>query len=180
VVKRSVLVSISHCFRQFTCTISYDLIDVNAMYDIGGDIRAIYDGRLANHSVKQLTQFFNDEYVLDQLIASLPATSPHVALLNGITMGGGVGLSVHGRYRVATDATVFAMPETAIGFFCDVGGSQFLPRLPATNFGMFLALTGTRLKGADVFHAGVATHYVPVSALMFIYVYLINGCVIVG
>lgn len=85
---------------------------------------------------------------------------PVQALLNGITMGGGVGLSVHGRFRVATCNSVFAMPETAIGFFCDVGGSHFLPRLQLQGLGMWLALTGARLKGADLFHAGVATHYV--------------------
>ncbi len=74
-------------------------------------------------------------------------------------MGGGVGLSVHGKYRVATANTLFAMPETGIGFFCDVGGSYFLPRLPK-HLGYYLALTGARLKGVDVLHAGVATHYV--------------------
>jgi enoyl-CoA hydratase/carnithine racemase len=64
-------------------------------------------------------------------------------------VGGGVGLSVHGKYRVATDSTLFAMPETAIGFFCDVGGSLFLPKLP-NEWGMYLGLTGARLKGKDL------------------------------
>lgn len=72
-------------------------------------------------------------------------------------MGGGVGLSVHGRYRVATERTLFAMPETGIGLAPDVGGGYFLPRLQG-QLGMFLALTGHRLKGADCLHAGVATH----------------------
>jgi len=76
--------------------------------------------------------------------------------------GGGVGLSVHGGFRVATERTVFAMPETAIGFFPDVGGSHFLPRLDG-EFGTYLALTGARLKGADVLFAGIATHYVASS-----------------
>lgn len=125
----------------------------------GGDIRAIYDGKQEGQPLSELTRFFNEEYVLNQLIAGMPAHMPHVALLNGITMGGGVGLSVHGRYRVATDNSVFAMPETAIGFFCDVGGSFFLPRLPG-SIGMWLALTGARLKGADLYHAGIATHFV--------------------
>ena len=115
-------------------------------------------------------QFFYDEYIVDYAIGTYAI--PFVAMLNGITMGGGVGLSVHGRHRVATDNTLFAMPETAIGALLfrsylhrsftglipDVGGGYFLPRLP-NNLGMFLALTGHRLKGIDVVHAGVATHY---------------------
>eukprot|EP00164_Ancoracysta_twista_P018467 GFYU01031985.1.p1 GENE.GFYU01031985.1~~GFYU01031985.1.p1 ORF type:complete len:247 (-),score=92.97 GFYU01031985.1:69-809(-) len=75
-------------------------------------------------------------------------------------MGGGVGLSVHGKYRIATEKTLFAMPETAIGLFPDVGGSWFLPRLPG-QMGMYLGLTGDRLKGKDVVASGVATHFVP-------------------
>lgn len=88
----------------------------------------------------------------------------HVAFIDGITMGGGVGLSVHGGFRVATERTVFAMPETGIGFFCDVGGSYFLPRLKG-NLGMFLALSGAQLKGKSVHAAGVATHFVPSANL---------------
>uniref|UniRef100_A0A669QIV9 3-hydroxyisobutyryl-CoA hydrolase n=1 Tax=Phasianus colchicus TaxID=9054 RepID=A0A669QIV9_PHACC len=84
---------------------------------------------------------------------------PYVALIDGITMGGGVGLSVHGHFRVATEKTVFAMPETAIGLFPDVGGGYFLPRLPG-KIGYLLALTGFRLKGRDVLKAGIATHFV--------------------
>ena len=98
--------------------------------------------------------FFSLGYLF--LIAQL--SIPYVALLDGITMGGGVGVSVHGRFRVATEKTLFAMPETAIGLIPDVGGSFFLPRLQG-SLGMYLALTGTRLKGEDVFHAGIATHY---------------------
>lgn len=74
-------------------------------------------------------------------------------------MGGGVGLSVHGKYRVATERTLFAMPETAIGIFPDVGGSHFLPQLPG-KLGLFLGLTGHRLKGKDILKAGIATHYI--------------------
>uniref|UniRef100_A0A3Q3D7Y0 3-hydroxyisobutyryl-CoA hydrolase n=1 Tax=Hippocampus comes TaxID=109280 RepID=A0A3Q3D7Y0_HIPCM len=84
---------------------------------------------------------------------------PFIAFIDGITMGGGVGLSVHGRYRVATERTMFAMPETAIGLFPDVGGGYFLPRLQG-KLGLFLALTGFRLKGRDVHRAGIATHFV--------------------
>lgn len=81
---------------------------------------------------------------------------PYIAILDGITMGGGVGISVNGRHRVATENTLFAMPETAIGFFPDVGASYFLPRLPG-SLGMYLGLTGARLKGSDCIHAGIAT-----------------------
>ena len=103
-------------------------------------------------------EFFREEYRLNNLIFTSP--KPQVALMNGITMGGGVGLSMPGKYRVANDSTMFAMPETGIGFFPDVGGSWFLPRLPGA-MGMYLALTGARLKGRDVLEAGVATHYSP-------------------
>jgi enoyl-CoA hydratase/carnithine racemase len=83
--------------------------------------------------------FFHSEYQLNALINRLKA--PYVAFIDGITMGGGVGLSVHGRFRVATEKTMFAMPETAIGLFPDVGGSHFLPRLQG-RLGQYLALTG--------------------------------------
>ncbi|XP_069589897.1 3-hydroxyisobutyryl-CoA hydrolase, mitochondrial isoform X3 [Ranitomeya imitator] len=84
---------------------------------------------------------------------------PYVALIDGITMGGGVGLSVHGHFRVASEKTLFAMPETAIGLFPDVGGGYFLPRLPG-KIGLYIALTGFRLKGRDVQKAGIATHFI--------------------
>eukprot|EP00056_Hartaetosiga_gracilis_P011894 m.184463 g.184463 ORF g.184463 m.184463 type:complete len:396 (+) comp13597_c2_seq2:2986-4173(+) len=101
--------------------------------------------------------FFREEYVADYALATMK--TPYVAILNGITMGGGVGVSVHGRYRVATEKTMFAMPETAIGFFPDVGGSYFLPRLQR-GLGWYLGLTGARLKGMDVVAAGIATHFI--------------------
>lgn len=121
----------------------------------GGDIRALSDaGKAGDPLVKEL---FHDEYILNN--ATGTCKKPYVALINGITMGGGVGLSVHGRFRVATEKTLFAMPETAIGLFPDVGGGYFLPRLQG-KLGLFLALTGFRLKGRDVQRAGVATHFV--------------------
>lgn len=92
---------------------------------------------------------------MNNLIGTLRV--PYIALIDGITMGGGVGLSVHGLFRVATERTLFAMPETAIGLFPDVGGGYFLPRLGG-KLGLYLALTGYRLKGGDVFRSGVATH----------------------
>jgi 3-hydroxyisobutyryl-CoA hydrolase len=87
-----------------------------------------------------------------------------VALIHGFTMGGGVGVSLHGKYRVATEKTVFSMPECAIGLFPDVGASHFLPQLRG-ELGVFLGLTGHRLKGYDTVAAGVATHYVPSERL---------------
>ncbi|KAG1693162.1 3-hydroxyisobutyryl-CoA hydrolase, mitochondrial [Nymphon striatum] len=121
----------------------------------GGDVKAI---ALAIKSGGTLpADFFREEYQLDNLIGTLKV--PFVALIDGITMGGGVGLSVHGHFRIATERTVFAMPETAIGLFPDVGGTYFLPKLGG-QLGLFLALTGYRLKGRDVQKCGVATHYV--------------------
>ncbi|GAB5362480.1 hypothetical protein AAMO2058_000800400 [Amorphochlora amoebiformis] len=130
----------------------------------GGDIKAIYDAKKKGLSAKKCCTFFENEYELNQIIGTLPPNLTQVSILNGITMGGGVGLSVHGQYRIATNKTMFAMPETAIGFFCDVGGSYFLPRLQR-NLGTYLALTGARLIGPQVAIAGVATHYVPEEKL---------------
>jgi len=101
--------------------------------------------------------FFREEYSLNHAIGT--SQKPIVSLLEGIVMGGGVGLSVHGHVRVATESTIFAMPETAIGFFPDVGGTYFLPRLRG-SLGIYLGLTGARLRGRDVLAAGVATHFV--------------------
>ncbi|KAM6178386.1 3-hydroxyisobutyryl-CoA hydrolase, mitochondrial [Rhynchocyon petersi] len=121
----------------------------------GGDIRVISESVKAKQ--KLFEEFFRVEYSLNNAIAS--CQKPFVALMNGITMGGGVGVSIHGKFRVATEKTVFAMPETAIGLFPDVGGGYFLPRLQG-KLGFFLALTGFRLKGRDVHKAGLATHFV--------------------
>eukprot|EP01126_Amoeba_proteus_P021381 TRINITY_DN2171_c0_g1_i1.p1 TRINITY_DN2171_c0_g1~~TRINITY_DN2171_c0_g1_i1.p1 ORF type:complete len:262 (+),score=35.35 TRINITY_DN2171_c0_g1_i1:83-868(+) len=126
----------------------------------GGDIVQIYESGKTGTSLSR--DFFREEYVLNHLIGTL--RTPHVAIIDGITMGGGVGLSVHGKFRVASDNTVFAMPETGIGFFPDVGGTYFLPRLKGA-LGMFLGLTGYRLKGKHVVCAGIGTHYVPTENL---------------
>lgn len=122
----------------------------------GGDVKAIIEAGFKGN--KQLGRdFFKNEYKTNGLIGSYKI--PYIALIDGIVMGGGVGLSVHGQYRIATERTLFAMPETQIGLFPDVGGSYFLPRMPG-QLGLYLALTGIRLKGSDVFKAGIATHYV--------------------
>ncbi len=121
----------------------------------GGDVRALYEAGLSGGDLPAV--FYRREYALNHRIHGLE--KPYVALLDGITMGGGVGVSVHGSHRVATERTLFAMPETGIGLFPDVGGSYFLPRLPGA-IGMYLALTGARLAAADCLYAGIATHCV--------------------
>ncbi|TRZ23913.1 hypothetical protein HGM15179_003184 [Zosterops borbonicus] len=121
----------------------------------GGDIRAIIEAGKVGDKLTQ--EFFIGEYRLNNAIGT--CKKPYVALIDGITMGGGVGVSVHGHFRVATEKTVFAMPETAIGLFPDVGGGYFLPRLSG-KIGYYLGLTGFRLKGRDVLKVGIATHFV--------------------
>ncbi|KAH9505521.1 hypothetical protein Btru_057493 [Bulinus truncatus] len=124
----------------------------------GGDIRAVTEAGKKGDPLAQ--DFFREEYILNHKIGTYK--KPYVALIDGITMGGGVGLSVHGTFRVATERTMFAMPETGIGLFPDVGGGHFLPRLEG-KLGFFLALTGFRLKGRDVKSIGIATHFVELS-----------------
>jgi len=130
----------------------------------GGDIRFLADCAAGEDaSARQPAfDFFREEYALNHAIGT--SRTPIVSLLEGIVMGGGVGLSVHGHVRVATESTMFAMPETGIGFFPDVGGTYFLPRLKG-ELGTYLGLTGARLKGRDVFTAGIATHFVPAERL---------------
>ncbi len=122
----------------------------------GGDIRALREGQLSGDRT-DVEAFFREEYALNLMISAYP--KPYVALIDGICMGGGIGVSVHGPYRVATEHAMFAMPETAIGFFPDIGGTFFLPRLPG-QLGVYLGLTGLRTTGADAVHAGFATHFV--------------------
>lgn len=122
----------------------------------GGDVAEIYRRKMAGDTSLG-RDFFREEYIVNRNIFRFP--KPWIALLDGITMGGGVGLSVHGRFRVVTEKFMFAMPETAIGLFPDVGGGHFLPRLPG-QIGMYLALTGQRLKAADALYCGAATHFV--------------------
>ncbi len=127
----------------------------------GGDIRIVIE-TARRKGLAAAARFFFDEYRMNWRIGTLG--KPYVALLDGITMGGGVGISVHGTHRIATENTVFAMPETGIGFFPDVGGSFFLPRLPAP-VGRYLGLTGARLDGATTTRLGIATRFVPSTAL---------------
>lgn len=126
----------------------------------GGDIVRLYeDGRAGKPYPRD---FWRTEYRCNTLIKHFP--KPYIALVDGISMGGGVGLSEHGSLVVATDRTMFAMPETGIGLFPDVGGSFFLSRLDGA-IGMFLALTGRRLKGAECVAWGVADTLVPSESM---------------
>lgn len=127
----------------------------------GGDIAFLRNSALTDNGVSGL-KFFYDEYRLNHLLFTYP--KPVVAFMDGITMGGGVGISQPAKYRVATENTRYAMPETGIGLFPDVGGGWYLSRLP-NRIGQFLALTGARLDGAECLWAGLATHYLPVDKL---------------
>lgn len=125
----------------------------------GGDVIMLHDSGKAKDS--RAETFWRVEYALNALIHSYP--KPYIALIDGIVMGGGVGLSVHGQYRIAGDTTLFAMPETGIGYFPDVGGTYFLPRLGAA-VGNWLGLTGARLGPTQCVDLGIATHFVPTEA----------------
>ena len=126
-------------------------------FSAGGDIRHLYELGRAGRKDEAL-QFWRDEYPLNAAIKIF--RKPYVALIDGIAMGGGVGVSVHGSHRVAGDRFSFAMPEVGIGFFPDVGATWFLPRMPG-EIGTYCALTGERFNAADALAAGVATHRVP-------------------
>jgi enoyl-CoA hydratase len=129
-------------------------------FSAGGDIRRIYDAGKAGTHAESL-DFWRDEYLLNIAIKRYP--KPFVALIDGIVMGGGVGLSLHGSHRVAGGRTLFAMPEVGIGFFPDVGATYALPRLPGRT-GTWLALTGARIKAGDALALGIATHAAPSEA----------------
>ena len=123
-------------------------------FSAGGDLRTIYElGRTGRYD--EALTFWWDEYRLNALIKRY--RKPYVALIDGVVMGGGAGISVHGSHRVAGDAFRFAMPEVGIGFFPDVGATWFLPRLPG-EIGTYCALTGDRLDAADGLCCGIATH----------------------
>ena len=126
----------------------------------GGDVRALAESGRGDGSAARA--FFATEYHLNHLLFTY--AKPVVAFMDGVTMGGGVGISQPARYRVATERTVFAMPETTIGLFPDVGAGWYLSRLPG-RVGQYLALTGARLDGGELHALGLATHYVPSAAL---------------
>jgi enoyl-CoA hydratase/carnithine racemase len=124
----------------------------------GGDVIGLYREMRENPSGTLRRDFFRDEYIVNQRIYRF--AKPWISLIDGIDMGGGVGLSAHGSHSVASEKFLFAMPETTIGLFPDVGGGYFLTRLPGA-LGTFLALTSHRLKAADALWAGIVDAYVP-------------------
>src|SRR5881394_96481 len=125
-------------------------------FSAGGDIRALYELGRAGRQAEALT-FWREEYPLNAFIKRYP--KPYVALIDGIVMGGGVGVSIHGSHRVAGEKFQFAMPEVGIGFFPDVGATWLLPRMPGET-GTYAALTGERLSAADAVATGIASHHV--------------------
>ncbi len=127
----------------------------------GGDIRLLY-GEQDDPERHFATVFYAQEYRLNTLVFRYP--KPYVALIDGVVMGGGVGISIHGSHRVMTERALFAMPETGIGLFPDVGATYFLPRLTG-KAGLYLGLTGARIGAADSLYLGLATHVVASDAL---------------
>ncbi len=127
----------------------------------GGDVTFLRNSALTDGGVSGLA-FFHDEYQLNHLLFTY--AKPVVSFMDGITMGGGVGISQPARFRVVTENTRFAMPETGIGLFPDVGGGWFLSRLPG-RLGQYLALTGARADGSECLWAGLGTHYLPAERL---------------
>lgn len=129
----------------------------------GGDVATLAQQNASGPEGQASSKaYFGLEYQLDHLIATY--SKPYIAYMDGITMGGGAGLSVHAPFRIATERTRFAMPETRIGFFPDVGASFFLPRLEG-SIGTYLALTSAELEGVNAFYTGIATHYIDSSML---------------
>jgi enoyl-CoA hydratase len=126
----------------------------------GGDVVML--AKSGAGDTRKARDFFFAEYRLNHLLFSYD--KPTLAVMDGITMGGGVGISLPCTYRIATENTRFAMPETSIGLFPDVGGGWYLPRLPGC-VGKFMALTGARLDGAECQYLGLATHYMPQASL---------------
>lgn len=141
----------------------------------GGDIKGIYDNLVTSKNDKDVhgqgvpgipsSEFFRQEYLVDYALATAPSHIPQVSIWDGIVMGGGVGISIHGKYRVATENTLFAMPETGIGLFPDVGSMYWMPRMLSDGMAVYLALTGRRLTAPDLLYCGLATHYVPSTQL---------------
>lgn len=138
----------------------------------GGDVKAMYISRMEQEGrhgegIEGLAtaDFFRKEYNINYALATSKRI-PQISFWNGVVMGGGAGISVHGKYRVATENSLFAMPETALGLFPDVGSFYFLPRILQGGLPTFVALTGYRLKPEDLVYTGLATHYVPANQLV--------------
>lgn len=123
----------------------------------GGDIRSVYEARLRDDWA-YMEDIFREEYEMNYVIGTYP--KPYISLIQGYCMGGGMGLSIHGSHRIVTDDTVMAMPEAGIGFFTDVGASYFLNQCPG-KIGIFMGITGEKIKAEDCLYTGLGTHYVP-------------------
>jgi len=136
----------------------------------GGDIRDLYENGKEDPQPGQ--NFWREEYKLNALIHNYP--KPYIAYMNGIVMGGGVGISSHGSHRIVTENTMLAMPETGIGFLPDVGGTYILSRSPGST-GLYLGMTGARMNGADAIFAGFADHFIPSDKLPSLTELLIDG-----
>lgn len=125
----------------------------------GGDIKTLWDAKQTKDAQKMkiLDSFFREEYICDYSMKNMKPFQ--ISAYEGIVMGGGVGISIHSKARIATETSLFAMPEAKIGLFTDVSGSYFLSRLP-NNIGLYLGLTGARLKGVELVQAGLANYYI--------------------
>ncbi|QDZ19233.1 enoyl-CoA hydratase/isomerase [Chloropicon primus] len=124
----------------------------------GGDVKAVTK-RYKEGFEKEVFNFFRTEYQLNHLIATM--RTPYVAVMDGVTMGGGAGVSIHGDFRIATEKTLFAMPECALGLFTDVGATHFLTHKTRYELGVYLAMCGARVRGRELVDIGIATHFVP-------------------
>ena len=137
----------------------------------GGDMKTICElGQTGELDTAE--QFFIEEYALNLMTSQLQ--TPYISLIDGICIGGGIGLTVHGKYSIATERSRFSMPECKLGFFPDIGGSYFLPRMPH-NTGFYLALSGEFMSGTDSVVAELCTHYVPSNKLAELREALINA-----
>jgi enoyl-CoA hydratase/carnithine racemase len=156
----SMIKDLRSALEQFACDTNINAVLIRGAgekaFCAGGDIRAIYESYQNADSLHR--DFFVTEYPLDYLMHSYP--KPYIALIDGIVLGGGMGISQGSRMRIAGDRTRMAMPEVAIGFFPDVGASYFLSRL-AGSLGPYLALTGVQIRAADALYAGLADTYLP-------------------
>ena len=131
---------------------------------VGGDVKSIWQDVTSGGGAENLaSKFFREEYKVNYAIATW--NRPQISLWDGVVMGGGAGISIHGNYRVSTENTLFAMPETSVGFFPDVGSMWWMPRLLMPSMARYLALTGARLNAPDLLYSGLATHYVPSARL---------------
>ena len=139
--------------------------DLENTFCAGGDLKEIFEAA-RRQDTRFLKLFFEVEYGLNQIIHSYP--KPYLSLMNGIAMGGGLGISVQGSHRIVTDNSVLAMPEVFIGFFPDAGGSYFLNKCPG-KIGLMVGLSGYRMNAADALYTGIATHYVPQENFSLLY-----------